>query len=153
MALANADSGAKLSLKATSKFFEQPIRGARSGKYNSLARMFCCAPGKRPQAVEKGSSHLLGAAGPSPQGVTYLETNMTNILALLSYPSKIHLVGWTLVFVDEVPSLVFDILRELGWHPAAEHAVAFALSFTAMLVASGFSSVRLRKLTEPAHVS
>lgn len=78
---------------------------------------------------------------------------MTNILATLAYPSKTHLLGWALVFVDEVPSLVFDILRELGWHPAPEHAVAFALSFTAMLVASGFSSVRLRKLTERARVS
>jgi len=47
--------------------------------------------------------------------------------------------------VEAVPVGVFEFLKDAGWHPAPEYALAFAMSFTALLLATGFSSMRFRK--------
>lgn len=69
---------------------------------------------------------------------------MKQLLASLSLEK--HALGWIL-FVEGIPAGVFEFLKDAGWHPVPEHAVAFVATFSALLIAAGFSSMRLRNHT------
>lgn len=46
---------------------------------------------------------------------------------------------------EAVPVCAFEFLKDVDGYPAPEHALAFVVSFTALLFATGFSSMQLRK--------
>ena len=47
--------------------------------------------------------------------------------------------------VEAVPVGVFEFLKDVGTQPSPEHAMAFVLSFAALLFATGVSSMQVRK--------
>ena len=68
---------------------------------------------------------------------------MKGVLSSISITK--HATAWT-VLVEVVPVGAFEFLKDAGWYPTSEHTLAFVVSFTALLFATGFASMRLRDI-------
>lgn len=66
---------------------------------------------------------------------------MNDLLKSISFTR--HALVWALL-VETVPVCVFEFLKDMNWQPAPEHTLGFILSFLALLVMTGVSSMRLR---------